>query len=176
MLKHAFTAALALHCGAALADDSKFSTHLHAKFQAKACTICHDFNEKEKKGLFYNTHVSRRDPNRCATCHSSEVTGFEHAHDWFAMPGLYTSGMDARETCEKTKKAFHAEFKSGDLLAMQMKNHLFSDPRILWAIEGATPNSGKLPFGKKAADLVKGGLDEWKAQVTAWIRGGMKCE
>ncbi len=57
-----------------------------------------------------------------------------------------------------------------------MENHLFNDPRVLWAIEGAIPNSGKLPFNKQEADMVKGGMKEWKFQVMAWINGGMKCE
>jgi len=43
-------------------------------------------------------------------------------------------------------------------------------------IEGATPNSGMLPGGKKEKDLVKEGLPKWKEQVRAWIQGGMKCQ
>ena len=35
----------------ALADDSNFSTHLFSKFQAKGCTTCHDFFEKERGGI-----------------------------------------------------------------------------------------------------------------------------
>ena len=107
---------------------------------------------------------------------AAPVTGFDEVVDWFAMPGLYLSGMDAKETCETIKKALHAEFKSDKLLTSQMKHHLFEDPRVLWGIEGATPNSGKLPFKKQEADLVKGGMAEWENQVMAWINGGMKCE
>ena len=162
--------------GVANADDTMFSTHLYAKFKVKACTTCHDFFEEDKDGLYFTSHAKRRDVNRCKTCHNQKVTGFEHVGDWFAMPGLYLSGMDAKETCEQIKKAFHAEFKSVDLLASQMEHHLFKDPRVLWGIEGATPNSGKLPFKKQETDLVKGGMEEWKTQVTAWIDGGMKCE
>jgi hypothetical protein len=33
------------------ADDTLFSTHLFEKFQAKSCTICHEFREKDKDGL-----------------------------------------------------------------------------------------------------------------------------
>ena len=167
---------LVLTFGVASADDTLFSTHLFAKFQVKACTTCHDFHEEDKDGFYYTTHAKRRDLNRCQKCHKEKVTGFEHPEDWFAMPGLYLSGMDAKETCETMKKALKAEFKSDDLLASQIEHHLFKDPRVLWGIEGATPNSGKLPFKKMEADLVKGGMEEWETQVKAWIDGGMKCE
>ena len=174
--KYALPLLLILLCGAAQADDDTlFSTHLHAKFQVRACTVCHDFYEQDKNGLSFNSHAGRLDVNRCQTCHNSKITSFEHAEEWFARPDLYTSGMDARQTCEKTKQALFAGFKSDKLLAAQMKKHLFEDPRVLWGIEGGLPNSGKLPFGKQETDLVKGGMKEWMHQVTAWIDGGMKC-
>ncbi len=175
-MKYLLSILLLLSCSVAHADDTLFSTNLYAKFHVKACTICHDFHEQDKDGLYFNSHAKRRDVNRCKKCHNPKITGFEHVDDWFAMPELYLSGMDARQTCEIIKKASHAEFKSNDLLATQMENHLFNDPRVLWGIEGATPNSGKLPFAKQEADLVKGGMDEWRYQVMAWINGGMKCE
>ncbi|MBF0118705.1 MAG: hypothetical protein HQK79_07700 [Desulfobacterales bacterium] len=160
----------------AYSDDSLFSTNLYKKFQAKSCTNCHDFNEKEKQGLSFSTHEKRRDVNRCTNCHTSEISGFTLAAEWFAMPGIYTSGMDAKSTCEKTKEALKAQFKSNDLLADQLEKHLLHDPRVLWGIEGVTPKSGKLPFNKKQNDMVKGGFEEWKMQVMSWIKGGMKCE
>jgi len=158
------------------ADDTLFSTHLHAKFQAKACTACHDFHEKDRDGLAFNSHVKRLNVNRCQNCHNSKVTGFEHPEEWFARPDLYTSGMGAKETCEKIKEALHAKFKSDALLAAEMMEHLLEDPRVLWGIEEGLPSSGKLPSRKKQVDLVKGGIEEWEAQVTAWIDGGMKCD
>lgn len=160
---------------AAAADDTLFSTHLFAKFQVKGCTICHDFHSQERGGLAFASHQGRP-PESCVGCHRQAVTGFEHAEEWFAQPGLYESGMDARQTCETTKAALHAKFKSQTLLARQMKKHLFEDPRVLWGIEGATPASGSLPSNKVEADLVMGGMERWKAEVTAWIDGGMKCE
>ena len=174
--KYILPLTLVLGFGIASADDTKFSTNLHAKFHVKACTVCHDFYEQDKNGLALNSHAKRLDVNRCQKCHNSKVNSFEHPEDWFARPGLYTSGMDARETCEKTKEALHAKFKSDDLLAAQMEKHLFEDPRVLWGIEGGLPNSGKLPFKKEETDLVKGGMKEWKTQVKAWIEGGMKCD
>jgi Domain of unknown function (DUF4431) len=63
-----------------------------------------------------------------------------------------------------------------DVLMEVDKIHLFEDARVLWGIEGATPNSGMLPGGKKENDLVKDGFAKWKDQVRAWIQGGMKCE
>ena len=175
-MKYALPIILALVAGIAHADDSLFSANLYAKFQAKSCTNCHDFYEKEKNGFSSNTHAKRLDVNRCSSCHTNEVTGFAHNSEWFARPGLYTSGLDAKATCEKTKAALFSEFKSNALLARQLETHLFNDPRVLWGIDGATPKSGNLPFNKKEADMVKGGLEEWKVQVMAWINGGMNCE
>lgn len=175
-MKYALPIMLLLACGVAHADDRLFSANLYAKFQAKSCTNCHDFYEKEKNGLSFNTHAKRRDVNRCTSCHTHGVTGFEHNFEWFAQPGLYTSGLDAKATCEKTKAVLNGEFKSNALLARQLETHLLNDPRVLWAIDGATPKSGNLPFNKKEADLVKGGLEEWKVQVMAWLNGGMNCE
>jgi hypothetical protein len=159
----------------AVADDSKFSTHLHAKFQSTACTNCHDFFVKKLGGLSFKSHKGRTS-DICVFCHSQSVTGFKHPDEWFAMPGLYTSGMGPKQTCEAIKKALHAEFKNDKLMARQIENHVFEDPRVLWAIEKATPNSGKLPGDQKAKGLVTGGFDKWKTQVRAWIAGGMKCD
>ena len=108
----------------------------------------------------------------CILCHTQDVTGFKYADEWFAQPGLYTSGMDAQQTCEATKTEKHAKFKNKELMARQMELHLFEDPRVLWGIEGATPHSGKLPGGGKEKDLVKEGLAKWKDHVRAWIPGG----
>lgn len=166
---------LAWGVAAHAADDTLFSTNLFAKFQVKGCTVCHDYHTQELGGLAFASHKGRS-PESCASCHRQGVTGFEHPEEWFAQPGLYESGMDARQTCETTKKAQNAKFKSQALLTSQMKKHLLEDPRVLWGIEGATADSGRLPSGKVEADLVKGGLERWKADVTAWIEGGMKCE
>ncbi len=158
----------------AMADGVVFSTRLFEKFQVKACTKCHDFFEKKLNGLSFNSHEERT-PDTCVLCHDKDVTGFTHVDDWFAQPGLYTSDMDPRQTCEAIKTALHAEFKNETLVARQLETHLFTDPRVLWGIAGATPNSGRLPEEKKEKDLVKGGLKKWKKQVKAWIKGGMKC-
>ena len=159
----------------ALAGESDFSARLHAKFQVKGCTLCHDFFEKKLGGLSYKSHKDRT-ADMCVGCHSQDVTSFKDEDDWFAMPGLYTSGMNARQTCEAVMAALHAKFKNPTLVARQLRKHLFEDPRVLWGIEGGLPNSGMLPEGKKQADLVKGGIPLWKEQVNAWIEGGMKCK
>jgi hypothetical protein len=104
------------------------------------------------------------------------VTGFKHPDEWFAQPDLYTSGMDSQQTCETIKTALHAKFKNKELIARQIERHLFEDPRVLWGIEDATPNSGMLPSNKKEKALVKEGLTKWKDQVRSWIQGGMKCQ
>lgn len=170
------TATLLFIINSANADDTLFSTNLFAKFHAGSCTVCHDFFEKERNGLVYTTHVKRSNVESCTKCHKSKVTGFKHSFDWFAQPGLYTSGMDPQTTCEKIMEFLNAKFKSRELLASELEHHLLEDPRVLWGIEGATPESGKLPFRKKQTDLVEGGMDEWKKEVMAWINGGMKCE
>ncbi|OGR57083.1 MAG: hypothetical protein A2X36_09720 [Elusimicrobia bacterium GWA2_69_24] len=172
-----FLAALSLGSVLALAetDRTKFSTHLFKKFQVRGCTVCHDFHVEKLGGVGFKSHQGRG-PASCALCHKTEVTGFQFADDWFARPDLYTSGMDARQTCEATKAGLNGKFKSPKLLARDMERHLFEDPRVLWGIAGATPESGRLPSDKKETDLVSGGMDEWKAQVQAWIDGGMKCD
>jgi len=157
------------------AADSDFNTNLFDKFQVRACTQCHDYFEKSRDGLSFSTHKGRS-VEMCVACHQRSVTGFEHPEEWFAMPGLYTSGMNAQQTCEKIMTAQNAGFKSKALNRRQLKHHLFEDPRVLWGIEGATPKSGVLPSGKKETDLVKGGMDLWKEQVNSWIDGGMLCQ
>lgn len=161
-------------CIPAMADGSNFSTNLFSKFQAKACTTCHDFFVKERGGIAFSSH-SGRNPDTCVYCHTQKVTGFKHVDDWFAQPGLYTSGMNAQQTCEAVMSALHADFKNKTLVARQLKKHLLGDPRVLWGIGGATPNSGMLPTGKMETDLVKGGLTAWQEQVQAWLEGGMQC-
>ncbi len=176
IVQYILPAILVFTFGVLHADDTLFSTNLYAKFHAGSCIICHDFFEEDKNGLSFTTHAKRRDADRCTNCHKEKVTGFEHRSDWFAQPDLYTSDMDVKTTCEKIMEAMNAAVKSKALLAKEMEDHLLTDPRVLWGIEGATPNSGNLPFKKKEPDLVEGGMEEWKAQVMAWIEGGMKCE
>lgn len=175
-IQYTLTVALLFIFNTAHANDTLFSTNLFAKFHAGSCTICHDFFEKEKDGLAFTTHAKRRNVERCTSCHKSGITGFKHSSDWFAQPGLYTSGMDSKATCEKIMEVLNAKFQSKDLLARDLEHHLLEDPRVLWGIKGATPESGDLPFKKKQTDMVEGGLDEWKREVMAWIKGGMKCE
>lgn len=170
-----FVAVLLAWSISALADDSNFSNHLFPKFQTKGCTTCHDFFEKERGGIAFTSHKGRT-PDMCVFCHTQEITGFKHADEWFAQPGLYTSGMNSQQTCEATKTALHAKFKNKEMVARELEVHLFEDPRVLWGIEGATPKSGMLPGGVKEKDLVKEGLPKWKDQVRAWIQGGMKCQ
>ena len=159
----------------AFAEEGSFSAHLYAKFQTKACTNCHDYFEKERGGLAFKSHKGRSS-DMCVYCHTDGVTGFKHSDEWFAQPGLYTSGMNAQQTCESVKTALHAKFKNKEMLARQMELHLFEDPRVLWGIEGATSKSGQLPSDGKESDLIKGGFTKWKEQVRAWIDGGMSCQ
>jgi hypothetical protein len=170
-----FVAVLLAWSIAALADDSNFSTHLFAKFQTRGCTTCHDFFNKERGGIAFSSHGGRT-PDMCVYCHTQGITGFKHADDWFSQPDLYTSGMNPQQTCETIKTELHAKFKNKSMVARQLELHLFEDPRVLWGIEGATPNSGMLPGGAKEKDLVKEGLAKWKDQVRAWIQGGMNCQ
>lgn len=159
----------------AWAEDTRFSTLLAAKFQSKACTNCHDFFEKSRNGRAFGTHKGRT-PAECTDCHDSSTTGFKDEDEWFARSGLFTSAMDSKKTCQAVMTAQQAQFKSKSLLARQLEKHLLEDPRVLWAIDGATPQSGQLPEGKRATGLVAGGFAEWKTQVLAWIKGGMTCD
>jgi hypothetical protein len=174
MLKYAFAALLALGFGSVIADDTKFSTHLHAKFHHPACLTCHQFQTKKiadtgKKGLGWSTHFARKQ-QQCSECHKPEITGMK-AEDWFADKDLDYSGMGPKETCEFIKTTHNGKTGTPDA----MMSHLLTDPRILWAIKGGLPSSGNLPMGKKA-ELIPGDIDEWRAQATAWVGGGMKCE
>ncbi len=159
----------------AWAEDTRFSTLLASKFQSMACTNCHDFFEKSRKGRAFGTHKGRT-PAECTDCHDSSTTGFKDEDEWFARSGLFTSGMSSQKTCQAVMAAQQAQFKSKSLLARQLEKHLLEDPRVQWAIEGATPQSGQLPEGKRATGLVPGGVAEWKAHVLAWIKGGMTCD
>lgn len=170
-----FVIVLLAWSSSAWADDSNFSDHLFSKFQTKGCTTCHDFFEKERGGISFSSHKGRTS-DMCVLCHTKEITGFKPADEWFAQPGLYTSGMNSQQTCEATKTALHAKFKNIEMVARLLEVHLFEDPRVLWGIEGATAQSGTLPSGGKEINLVKEGLPKWKDQVRAWIQGGMKCK
>lgn len=151
-----------------------FSKHLYKKFQAKSCTTCHDFF-KPDVGLGANSHHGRGE-NTCTMCHNPSVTGFKPEVKWHTIQGLYTSDMNAKEVCELTLKFLKEKHPESNDLAKIVEKHLLEDSFVLWGIEGATPNSGKLPFRKTQPDLIKGGMVEWKAQVKAWIDGGMSCE
>jgi len=174
-MKTVFTIIILVCSAPVFAADTGFSAHLFAKFQTKACTRCHDFFEQNLDGLAFKSH-KERSVEMCVVCHQQSVTGFEHQEEWFAQSGLYTSGMDAKQTCEATMNALHAQFKSRILLRKQVEKHLFEDPRVLWGIEGATPKSGFLPGGTKEGDMVKGGMKLWKEQVKAWLDSGMQCQ
>jgi predicted CXXCH cytochrome family protein len=170
-----FVVAVLIWSTSALAEENYFSTYLYPKFQTKGCTNCHDYFTKERGGLVFQSHKGRS-PDMCIYCHTDGVTGFKHADDWFAQPGLYTSGMNPQQTCETIKTVMNAKFKNKVMVARQMELHLFDDPRVLWGIEGATAKSGYLPGDGKETDLVKEGLTKWKEQVKAWINSGMKCQ
>lgn len=175
MLKSYLAAGLAVFATTTWADDTKFSTHLHAKFHHSACLTCHQFFTKNiagtgKKGLAWNTHFARK-KQACTECHTSDVTSMEKAADWFADPEIDYSGLGPKETCEFIKTTHHG--KVGTPAAMMA--HLLTDPRILWGIKGGLPKSGQLPMGK-SRELIPGDIDEWRTQVAAWVGGGMKCE
>lgn len=158
-----------------LQSDGRFSTRLYPKFQSKGCTHCHDFYEKRLNGLAFTSHKDRT-AEKCVECHDRDVTGFTRADDWFARPGLYTSDMNAQQTCETIKAQMHASFKHPDKLARDLTEHLLESPRVLWGIAGATPKSGRLPNEKIEQDLIQGGMKQWKKEVNAWIQGGMRCD
>lgn len=173
--KLTLAAGIALGAGGAAADDTKFSTHLHAKFHHSACLTCHQFFTRNiagtgKRGIGWTHHIANKNRN-CVECHTAEVTGFKHAEEWFADPNIDYSGMGPKETCEFVKTTLNGKYSTQEM----MLKHLLTDPRILWAIEGGQEKVGGLPGGKKR-ELIPGNFDEWRAQVTAWVGGGMKCE
>lgn len=137
------------------------SSGLHAKFQHPRCLACHQFNSPQHAGRAFGSHRSRY---LCVQCHRPDVIGLPPNTDWLAPNRMDYTGFSAAATCHLVKARMGVD-PSGEKLA----HHLLVDGRIRWALD-----SGMTPGGQKPP--VPGGYAEWKRDVAAWVRDGMRCE
>jgi len=153
---------LAMAGQAANADPVKFSDALYQKFQHERCLNCHQFNSRKSNGRSFNSHRNRW---LCDKCHTPRITGLT-AGEWMAPPGsrMDYTGLGPKETCQLIKENSGAANQDANLL-----NHLLTDRRILWGLEGGMTPMGQFP-------TVPGGYAGWVQDVQAWARDGMLCE
>ncbi len=138
-----------------------FATHLQAKFQHPRCLQCHQFNTRERGGRAFNSHRSRY---LCMQCHRPEVVGLPPNTDWMAPNHMDYTGFSPAATCRLVKARM-----GNDPDGKKLAHHLLHDGRIRWALD-----SGMTPGGQQPA--VPGGYAEWKRDVEAWVKDGMRCE
>jgi hypothetical protein len=160
MIRWAMLAALLL-AGPVVAAPVTFGDRLFAKFQHERCLACHQFGSGAHNGREFGSHRGRYD---CAQCHQPRVIGLDPAASWQAPSNMDYTDFDAVRTCRLIK------WKIGyDPDGSRLANHMRYDARIRWALE-----SGMTPDGPRPT--VPGGYAEWRADVEAWIRDGMRCE
>ena len=145
----------------AAAEPVTFATSLHAKFHHERCLSCHQFNSRQHQGRAFNSHRSRY---LCAQCHRPAVIGLPPNTEWMAPNNMDYTGFSASATCRLIKQRMGV-----DPDGRQLIQHLLADGRIRWGLD-----SGMTPGGQKAA--VPGGYVEWKRDVEAWVKDGMRCE
>lgn len=138
-----------------------FATRLYDKFQHDRCLSCHQFNSREHDGRAFTSHRSRY---LCMQCHRPEVIGLPPNTEWMAPLNMDYTGFSPAATCRLIKTRIGADPDGRKLAA-----HLLNDGRIRWALD-----SGMTPGGQKPP--VPGGYAEWKRDVEAWIKDGMRCE
>lgn len=147
--------------GPLAAEPVKFGDSLHAKFHHDRCLTCHQFNTYKRQGLAYTTHRTRY---LCAQCHRPEIVRLPPNTEWIAPNGMDYTGFSAAATCRLIKQRM-APDPDGKKLA----HHLLADGRIQWAFD-----SGMTPGGQRPP--VPGGYDEFRQDIEAWIKDGMRCE
>lgn len=138
-----------------------FATRLHAKFQHERCLSCHQFNTRERNGRAFTSHRNRY---LCVQCHRPEVVGLPPGTEWRAPNHMDYTGFSAAATCRLVKARM-----GNDPDGRKLAHHLLADGRIRWALD-----SGMTPGGQKPP--VPGGYTEWKRDLEAWIKDGMRCE
>jgi len=145
----------------AAAEPVIFATSLYAKFHHERCLSCHQFNSREHQGRAFNSHRGRY---LCAQCHRPAVIGLPPNTEWMAPNNLDYTGFSASATCRLIKQGTGVDPDGRKLV-----QHLLTDGRVRWGLD-----SGMTPGGPKAA--VPGGYVEWKRDVEAWVKDGMRCE
>lgn len=145
----------------AAAEPVTFATRLHDKFHHERCLACHQFNTRAHNGRAYGSHRSRY---LCMQCHRPDLIGLPPGSEWMAPNNMDFTGFSAAATCRLIKQRMGIDPDGRELV-----KHLLDDGRIRWALD-----SGMTPGGPKPA--VQGGYAEWKRDVEAWVKDGMRCE
>jgi hypothetical protein len=139
-----------------------FGESLNAKFHHERCLSCHQFNSRANNGRSYNSHRSRY---LCAQCHRPERIGLPPGSEWMAPDRLFDhTGLSAAATCRLVKQRM-----GSDPGGQKLVRHLLDDGRIRWALDSGMTPAGMTP-------TVPGGYAEWRRDVEAWVRDGMRCE
>jgi hypothetical protein len=157
MMRALLTLVLLLTAGGPLAAAPvTFGDSLNAKFHHERCLSCHQFNSPQHQGRNFNSH---RSLYLCSQCHSLPPNT-----EWMAPNNMDYTGFSASATCRLVKARMGIDPDGRKLV-----RHLLVSGRIRWALE-----SGMTPSGQKPA--VPGGYAEWKRDVEAWVKDGMRCE
>jgi len=139
----------------------KFGDSLYAKFQHERCLSCHQFNSRQHNGRAFSSHLNRY---LCSQCHQPGLIGLSPNSDWQAPLNMDYTGFSAADTCRLIKQRI-----GFDPDGRKLAGHLLNDGRVRWGLE-----SGMTPNGKKPT--VPGGVAEWRLEVEAWVKDGMRCE
>jgi cytochrome c551/c552 len=152
---------LAAAAGPLAAAPVTFADRLQAKFHHERCLSCHQFNTRANNGRAYTSHRSRY---QCTQCHRADLIGLPANSEWMAPDKMDYTGFSAPATCHLIRLRIGPDPDGSKLV-----RHLLEDGRIRWALD-----SGRTPAGK--TPTVPGGYAEWKRDVDAWVRDGMRCD
>jgi hypothetical protein len=145
----------------AAAEPVTFATRLNAKFHHERCLSCHQFNSPQHQGRAFGSHRGRY---LCVQCHRPDVIGLPPNSEWMAPNNMDFTGFTPADTCRLIKR------RTGfDPNGQKLVRHLLTDGRVRWALD-----SGMTPGGQM--ETVPGGYAEWKRDVDAWVKDGMRCE
>jgi len=145
----------------AVAEPVTFTTCLNAKFHHECCLSCHQFNSPQHQGRAFGSHRSRY---LCVQCHRPDVIGLSPNSEWMAPANMDYTGFTPTDTCRLIKR------RNGfDPDGQKLVHHLLTNGRVRWALD-----SGMTPRGQKEA--APGGYAEWKRDLEAWVKDGMRCE
>ncbi len=145
----------------AVAQPVKFGDQLFDKFQHERCLSCHQFGSREHNGRSFTSHRSRY---LCAQCHQPKLIGMPAGSTWEAPQDMDYTGFGAVKTCKLIKQRI-----GYDPDGRRLAGHMLNDARVRWALESGITPGGPLP-------TVPGGYAEWRVDVEAWIKDGMRCE
>jgi hypothetical protein len=151
----------ALVSGVPAAAPVTFGERLNAKFHHERCLSCHQFNSRAVPGRGFTSHRNRY---LCKQCHVPERIGLPAGSEWMAPDKMDYTGFSAAATCRLVKQRMGNDPRGEKLI-----DHLLHDGRIVWALDSGMTPAGKTP-------TVPGGYAEWKRDVEAWVKDGMRCD